>query len=178
MPTPEKTSLDKIVAAGRDLLEAGGRQGLTMQSVAKRVGVRAPSLYKHVANRAALLTAVAEATIDDLVLRLESTDGSIEGLARGYRLFAQAWPEGFRLTLSADAPPESLARAAAPMLDASRELVGDRDALDAARLVTAWATGFIEMELLGAFRLGGDVDRAFEYGLTGISQALARDLRR
>jgi AcrR family transcriptional regulator len=174
MPTPEKTSFDKIVAAGRDLLEAGGQQALTMQSVAERVGVRAPSLYKHVGNRAALLIAVAEATIDDLVAWLESTDGSLEGLARGYRQFAQAWPEGFRLMLSADAPPETLARVAAPVLHASRELVGEREALEAARLVTAWATGFIEMELIGAFRLGGDVDRAFEYGLSGIRRALAQ----
>ncbi|HBF81970.1 MAG TPA: TetR family transcriptional regulator, partial [Streptomyces sp.] len=46
-------------------------------------------------------------------------------------------------------------------------------ALDAARLVTAWATGFIEMEISGAFRLGGDVDRAFEYGLAGVRRAVA-----
>lgn len=172
MPTPEKTSFDGIVAAGRDLLEAGDQQRLTMQSVAERVGVRAPSLYKHVGNRAALLTAIAEATIDDLAARLESTDGSLEGLVRGYRQFAQTWPEGFRLMLSADVPPEALARAVAPILRASAELVGEREALEAARLVTAWATGFIEMERTSAFRLGGDVERAFEYGLTGIRRAL------
>ncbi|WP_049557148.1 TetR/AcrR family transcriptional regulator [Nonomuraea sp. SBT364] len=173
MPTPEKTSFAEIVAAGRELLEAGGQQALTMQSVAARVGVRAPSLYKHVGNRAALLTAVAEATIDDLIARLESAGGSVEGVARGYRRFAQAWPEGFRLMLSADVPPEILARAAAPLLEESRRLVGERRALDAARLVTAWATGFIGMELNGAFRLGGDVDEAFEYGLAAIRRALA-----
>lgn len=173
MPTPEKTSLRRIVAAGRDLLEAHGQQGLTMQNVAERVGVRAPSLYKHVGSRAALLAAVAEATIDDLTALLESTDGSLEGLARGYRRFAHAWPQGFRLMLSPDAPPEALARVAVPVLDASRRLVGERDALEAARLVTAWANGFIEMELIGAFRLGGDVDHAFEYGLAGIRRALA-----
>lgn len=155
MPTPEKTSLIRIVAAGRDLLEAGGQHGLTMQSVAERVGVRAPSLYKHVAGRAALLSAVAEATVDDLAARLKSTDGSLEELARGYRRFARARPEGFRLMHSAHVPPEVLARAASPMLRVCRELVGEREALEAARLVTAWATGFVEMELNGAFRLGG-----------------------
>ncbi|MFC4048867.1 TetR/AcrR family transcriptional regulator [Actinomadura syzygii] len=172
MPTPEKTSLDRIVAAGRDLLEAGGQRRLTMQAVAEKVGVRAPSLYKHVENRAALLTAVAEATVDDLGVRLAATDGSLEGLVRAYREFARSWPEGFRLMLSADAPSEALARASDPVLRASRELVGDGEALEAARLVTAWATGFIEMESIGAFRLGGDVERAFEYGLSGIRRAL------
>ncbi|WP_405780029.1 TetR/AcrR family transcriptional regulator [Streptomyces sp. NBC_00859] len=173
MPTPEKTSLDAIVAAGRDLLEADGRQGLTMQGVAARVGVRAPSLYKRIENRAALLAAVAGATVDDLAARLEATDGSIEQLARCYRMFARNRPEGFRLLHSVQAPPDAgLVRAAGPVLRAARELVGEREALDAARLLTAWVTGFIEMELSGAFRLGGDVDHAFEYGLTGMRRAL------
>ena len=108
MPTPERTSVEEIVAAGREILEASGPQGLTMQAVAARVGVRAPSLYKRVRDREALLTAVATASIDALT----------------------------------------------------------------ARLVTAWATGFLQMELSGAFRLGGDVDRAFEYGLRHLTDGL------
>ncbi|MFC1415527.1 TetR-like C-terminal domain-containing protein [Streptacidiphilus cavernicola] len=172
MPTPEKTSLGTIVAAGRDILESGGREGLTMQSVAQRVGVRAPSLYKHVRDRAALLAAVAEASIEDLITRLEATDGSLEELAREYRAFAQERPEGFRLMLSATAAPETPARVAAPILRASRQLAGEAEELDAARLVTAWVTGFIGMELAGAFRLGGDVDHAFEYGIAHMRRAL------
>lgn len=56
---------------------------------------------------------------------------------------------------------------------AQRALVGDDDALDAARLFTAWATGFLQMELAGAFRLGGDVDDAFDYGLDRLIHGLA-----
>ncbi|UYO97661.1 hypothetical protein OED01_02760 [Microbacterium sp. M28] len=44
--------------------------------------------------------------------------------------------------------------------------------MEAARLFTAWATGFLQMELSGAFRLGGDVDRAFGYGLERIIAGL------
>ncbi|CAG7657719.1 TetR/AcrR family transcriptional regulator [Actinacidiphila bryophytorum] len=172
MPSPEKTSRGAIVAAGRDILEAGGREGLTMQSVATRVGVRAPSLYKHVRNRAALLAAVSEAAVAELAARLEGTDGSLEELVRAYRGFARDRPEGFRLMLSQAAPPEALGRAADPVLRACAQLAGEQDALDAARLVTAWATGFIGMELAGGFRLGGDVDRSFEYGLARMRRAL------
>ncbi|MCP2339760.1 TetR/AcrR family transcriptional regulator [Actinomadura rupiterrae] len=173
MPTPEKTSFDEIVAAGRDLLEAAGVKRLTMQGVAERVGVRAPSLYKHVSNRAALLAAVAEATLEDLAVQLEATDGSLDALARGYRRFAMAWPEGFRLMHSVEVSADARVRAADPVLRAVRPLVGEDEALEAARLVTAWATGFVEMELSGAFRLGGEIDRSFEYGLAGITRALA-----
>jgi AcrR family transcriptional regulator len=136
------------------------------------VGVRAPSLYKHVRDRAALLAAVAEAAVDDLTARLEATDGSLEALGHAYRDFARQRPEEFRLMQSPAAPPEALARAAGPVLRMGREFVGEQDALEAARLVTAWATGFLWMEISGAFRLGGDVDRSFAYGLTQIRRAL------
>ena len=41
--------------------------------------------------------------------------------------------------------------------------------------MAAWANGFIGMELAGAFRLGGDVDRAFDYGVDRMTRAIARD---
>lgn len=180
MPAPERTSTEAIVAAGRAILEESGPASLTMQAVATRVGVRAPSLYKRVRDRDALLTAVAEAAIDELGSRLaDSGSGSGSGtdtdtdnsgtdltsLAEVYRAFAHEHPESFRLMFTASAPVDALHRASEPVLRAAAALVGEADALDAARLFTAWATGFLQMELSGAFRLGGDVGRAFDYGL-------------
>jgi AcrR family transcriptional regulator len=63
MPTPERTSYAEIVATGREVLEESGPAGLTMQRIAEKVGVRAPSLYKRVRDREALVEAVATATV-------------------------------------------------------------------------------------------------------------------
>lgn len=93
MPTPERTSVEEIVAAGREILEASGPGGLTMQAVAARVGVRAPSLYKRVRDREALLTAVATASIDALTARLEDAGDDLNALAHAYRDFAHDHPE-------------------------------------------------------------------------------------
>lgn len=172
MPTPERTSVDEIVAAGREILEATGPAGLTMQAVATRVGVRAPSLYKRIRDRDALLAAVATASIEALTERLDAAGDDLTALAHAYRGFAHAHPEGFRLMFTAAAPHDALDRSAAPLIRAASALVGEDDALDAARLFTAWATGFLQMELSGAFRLGGDVDRAFEYGLRRLNAGL------
>jgi hypothetical protein len=60
---------------------------------------------------------------------------------------------------------DAMGRASAPLMRAARESVGPDRALEEARLLTAWATGFVSMELAGAFRMGGDIDEAFEYGL-------------
>ena len=199
MPTPERTTTAAIVAAGREILESGGQPALTMQAVAARVGVRAPSLYKRIRDRDALLAAVAEAVVDDLATRLQATAAQppvrlhsadetrgnpdevirgmqsrngLEVLAAEFRAFAHEHPEGFRLIFTAAAPLEALDRAARPVLTTSATLVGGDDALHAARLFTAWATGFLQMELAGAFRLGGDVDEAFAYGLRSIIAGL------
>jgi len=144
-----------------------------MQAVAERVGVRAPSLYKRVRDRDALLGLVAAATVDELGQRLVSSDGTLAGVARAYRAFAHERPEGFRLLLSAAADAEALARASAPMMRAVEELVGPAEVLEGARLVTAWATGFTSMELAGAFRMGGDLEVAFEFGIARMSAALS-----
>ncbi|WP_091227034.1 TetR/AcrR family transcriptional regulator [Microbacterium sp. 3J1] len=173
MPTPERTSLAEIVAAGREILELSGPGGLTMQAVAERVGVRAPSLYKRVRDRDALHAAVAEASIDALTTRLAGSGDDLAALGDAYRAFAHEHPEGFRLMFTASAPEGALQRASEQVLRACSALVGPDDALDAARLFTAWATGFLQMELAGAFRLGGDVDRAFGYGLRHIVAGLS-----
>jgi AcrR family transcriptional regulator len=173
MPTPERTSTEEIVAAGREILEIVGPAGLTMQAVATRVGVRAPSLYKRVRDRDALLAAVAEASVDDLTARLGAAGTDLAELAAVYRAFAHEHPHGFRLLFTASVSQDSLNRSSAPILRATAELVGEEHALDAARLFTAWATGFLQMELAGAFRLGGDVGQAFDYGLRHIIAGLS-----
>ena len=97
-----------------------------------------------------------------------------------YRAFAWANPRAFEL-LSMNLPldwrasVEDTARATAPVLTLAERLVGREQALEAARLITAFANGFIAMELAGAFRLGGDVDGSYRYGVDAIIGALARD---
>jgi AcrR family transcriptional regulator len=184
MPTPDRTSLDEIIAAGRAILESDGLSRLTMQAVADRVGVRAPSLYKRVRSRDDLVRLIAEATVHDLGDQLAAVGTGddprrdLAELARTLRAFAHARPAGYRLVIapSPDAARpglESLTRAVAPVMRVAASLAGQRHALEAARTVTAWANGFISMELAGAFNLGGDIDRAFEFGISCLGDALA-----
>jgi AcrR family transcriptional regulator len=183
-PARARTSNVEILAAGRDLLEAGGLDAVTMQDVAARVGVRGPSLYKRFPSRDALISAIGEAIWVDLAERLEPVAGEpdavagLRGLAGAYRAFAHANPRGYEL-LFMNLPPEARpsaehnARASAPLLGLTARLVGPARALEAARLVTAFAHGFVSMELNGAFRLGGDIEAAYEFGVEALIDALA-----
>ena len=182
MPAPEKTTRDAIVAAGRELVERVGVEDLTMQAVADAVGVRAPSLYKRVRDRRELLGLIVTASVEDLTGRLEATRGEVDPRQRviaqagALRRFAHERPVGYGLVFGAHgAPrpePSAVGASVTPLLDAVSELVGPEHALDGARLVTAWATGFIAMELADRLRMGGDVDAAWEWGLQRIVDAL------
>jgi AcrR family transcriptional regulator len=176
MPTPDRTSLEAIVLAARDLLEREGLAALTMNAVATRVGVRTPSLYKRVEGRDRLVQLVAEATLTDLAERLD-VGGSLTEIANAFRAFGHERPAAFQLVMtpSAGTPVADYSfRVAAtrPILQSAGSLAGEADALEAARFAVAWATGFITMELTSAFQLGGDVDKAWEFGVARMVTAI------
>ena len=186
MPTPSRTSLPDIVRAGRHILETDGLEQLTMARVALDVGVRPPSLYKHVRDRGDLIRLIGNAVVADLAQHLAeaATSGDprqdLRAMAHAQRTFAHQSPEAYRLIWSRLPPQwrfdaEFNTRATAPVLRTVAALVGEAHSLPAARTFVAWAQGFVNMELADAFRLGGDVDAAFDYGLTCLVDALGGD---
>jgi TetR/AcrR family transcriptional regulator, tetracycline repressor protein len=54
----------RIVTEAVALLDADGLEGVTLRKLAQRLGVQAPTLYWHIPNKAALVTAVAEEILD------------------------------------------------------------------------------------------------------------------
>ena len=184
-PARRRTSRDGIVAAARALLEEAGLDAVTMASVAGRVGVRPPSLYKHVHDRSALIAAVAEDAAGDLAAVLAEAatapgdaPARVAALANAYRAWARRSPRAATLLFadlepSARPPIEAGARAAKPVIEVAAALVGEDSALPAARVLVSFAYGFTSMELAGAFRLGGDVDEAFRLGIEALTRGLA-----
>jgi AcrR family transcriptional regulator len=184
LPTPPRTSVEEIVGAGRAILDAEGIDGLTMQRVAGAVGVRAPSLYKRVRDRDALVRLIAADVVADLGATLSgaattgSPRGDLHALATSFRAWAHRHPGGFAL-LFARLPdawrlePDAGSGALDAMFRTVASLAGEDHVLEASRTVVAWASGFVSMELAGAFRLGGDVEAAFAYGVNRLSDAIA-----
>jgi AcrR family transcriptional regulator len=186
MPSPPKTTEAEIVAAAMALVESRGRDGFSMNDVAVAVGVRAPSLYGRFVDRAALLAAVELdfwGKFGRAVARAPKFSDPARALtaqALAYRAFAKANPGGYALIYSAHSERTAegtRARAAgvALMMPFFEALVGERDALLAARVLLPFLHGFVSMELAGAFRLGGGLDEAFERGVATILAGLATD---
>ena len=178
-PAPARTSNDAVVRAARTILEADGLSALTMRRVAEAVGVKGPSLYKRVPDREALLRAIAVDVIDDLsapMAKAHATDdprADLTAAADSYRAFVRRNPNGYMLLFTdlpsgASPDPAILAALGGPVVAAMARLTGQASSLEGARTLVAWAHGFVSMELAGAFRLGGDLDAAYAYGVAAI----------
>jgi AcrR family transcriptional regulator len=184
LPTPAKTSLAALVGIGRDLVERGGADALTVSAVAAKAGVKAPSLYKHFADRAALLKAVEISVLGDLERALRAgTKGRtpaerLRAMALAYRGFALKHPRRYGIIYSAHAfdDPDIAAAclfAATPLFEELEAAgVAKERILPLSRTLTAWLHGFVSMEIVHAFRLGGSIDEAFEDGLRTILSGL------
>src|SRR5213592_113445 len=145
MAEPLTPRAREIVAAARELLDEHGADALTMRRLAERLGIRAPSLYKHVPDKAALEAAVIATGLEDLAVVLEraghaAADPMAE-LAAAYRAFALTRPHLYLLMTNRSLPRERLPagvedRAAAPVLQA----VGN---LALARAFWAFAHGMV-----------------------------------
>jgi AcrR family transcriptional regulator len=160
------------VQVARQLLEQEGAQALTMRRLADRLGIRAPSLYKHLPDKAALEAAIIATGLEDIAAAVEAAleaapDTGTEplaALADAYRAFALAHPHLYRLMADQPLPRDRLppgveARAAAPLLQAT----GNQDL---ARAVWAFAHGMVQLELARRFPPGADLDTAWRDGIT------------
>jgi len=163
---------DDIIDAAGQLLERDGTEGLTMRAIAAELGIRAPSLYKHVADKReleiALLAGALEQQAEAFEKVVASADDSLTGIAAAYRSWALEHPHLYALMNDQPLPrselPEGLEeRAVLPLLDA----VGGN--MDRARAAWAFAHGMVSLELAGRFPEHADLSEAWRIGLTSIT---------
>jgi AcrR family transcriptional regulator len=90
-------------AALRQLAE-GGPQALSVNAIAKELGVSGPALYRYFAGRDALLTELIVDAYTDLADALAEAGPGLTALAGAYRAFATAQPHRYRLLFAAPLP--------------------------------------------------------------------------
>lgn len=161
----------EIIAAARDLLEEEGIGALSMRRLAQRLGIRAPSIYKHVADKEALEAALISAGFEEQAAlferALDSSDDPLAAIAQAYRDFARRHPHLYRLMTERPLNrellvPGSEARAAGPLYEAAG------GSLDLARAAWAFAHGMIILELNGRFPADADLDAAWQRGIAAL----------
>lgn len=109
---------DALVATSRSLLVEGGPDAVVVREVARRLGVTAPALYRHVSGRDDLLTLLIAACTDEVTAACataldtcaaEDVEGRLRAATWAFRSWALAHPPEFGLVLGTP-----VARYAAP----------------------------------------------------------------
>ncbi|MFG3552237.1 TetR/AcrR family transcriptional regulator [Streptomyces sp. NPDC047725] len=161
----------EIAATARALLEESGPAALTLRALADRLGIKAPSLYKHFPDKNAVEVELVAQFLTETAEALEGAEAdepaSPAALARAYRTYALAHPHLYCLANERPLPrallPAGLEdRAAAPLL---RACGGDGDL---ARSVWAFAHGMVVLEIHGRFPEGADLAQAWRKGVEAL----------
>lgn len=174
------TRREQILAVAAMVLEDEGLERLSMGAIARRAGIRTPSLYKHFAGKAEVEVRLTEygfglftASVRQAVARLgpdATSRQAIAAFARLYRAFGLAHPQLYRLMNGRSLPREL----ATPGVEeaAMRDYLALVPDIDVARSLWAWAHGLLSLELVGRYPPGADLDAAWQVLVDTASRGL------
>ncbi len=163
-----------LIRAAFAILDEDGREALTMRRLAEDLGIRAPSLYKHVADKATLEAALIEDVLLDIgdalhaALAKPGRHGVVASVLRAYRARSLEHPNRYRLATSG-----RLRRDLLP--DCLEEWAGQPFFLAAgdpyrSQALWSFAHGMVILEIDDRYPEGSDLDRTWNAGATAFSR--------
>ena len=182
MPYPAKTSPEAILQAAIEILEQNGPEALSMRTLADALEIKAPSLYRHYADRTTLLSAIAdegarlllEAIQEPARSRARNPAQKLRAAANAYLTFARARPALYALIHTMPQPSSGNPKALwNRVLELIGGITGNPD--DTAGAVVLWSFlhGYTSLEAAGLFGPSGDRG-GFDAGLEAIVVGLPR----
>lgn len=175
-PRPLGRRATEIVAAARRLLEQEGPDALTMRRLGEGMSMKAPSLYKHVADKAAIEAVLVEQALTELggAMR-DAIDGLLPAEAVGpllatYRRMGLAHPNLYRLATLGELLRDEL-------VDGLEDWAGEPFLLVMgdpylAQVVWSAAHGMVSLELDGRYPPDSDLDRTWAEATAAFTAAL------
>ena len=176
MSYPVQVTREKILAQAITMIEQKGE--LSLQHLARKLGIRAPSLYRYFDSREKLLAAVGLAGFRELAAYIRATtrrDPSLRAAAWAIRRFAKKHSSLYRIMNESDArheDPEEAEAVTREVLAAAfgacipDSAIASPDAILTA--IRAFVHGFAMLEITGQFQKGNGLDKSFEAGLDAL----------
>jgi AcrR family transcriptional regulator len=176
---------EAVVDAAEKLADDDGLEALSLAAIAKHVGVRAPSLYVHVAGlddlrrRLAIRGARQLAAARQKAAVGRARDDALRAVAEAYRAYAREHPGTYAALQRAPRPDDAEAgAAAAEAVDVFARIlrgygIEHDDAIHATRIIRAALHGFVSLEAGQGFGLPLDVDETFGRLTEVVAQGLA-----
>jgi AcrR family transcriptional regulator len=177
-----------VVAEAGVLADERGIHGLSLAPLAERLGVRVPSLYKHVGGLDDLHRRIALAGLRELAEQLgaatvgRSGRDALHACATAWRAYARAHPGRYGAIQRAPDPDDAELVAEAGRLTGLVYAILRGYGLDedqtvhATRAVRSALHGFVTLETSGGFGLPQDVDESYERLVDLLDSGLAAGL--
>ncbi len=176
---------ERVAEQAEQLADEVGLESVTLAAVAARLGIKLPSLYKHIDSLGGLRATVGERATRELTeVMVRATVGragpdAVSALAHALRDWAREHPGRYAATVAAPSVTATTSEvqaaegAVAVIFDvlAGFGLAGD-DAVDATRGLRAVLHGFVALETAERFGLPADVDRSFDRLLAAYIRSL------
>lgn len=171
--------VDAVTRAAAELIDEQGLAALTMTALAERVGVRPPSLYKHVPGGLVELThrvaTLAAQELAELFRGTRSDQGGAPALtdvAGRFRRYVVNHPGRYAATAAAEPADEDdpIAIALRDSLDALGEVFAryglpQQEHVHAIRMLRSVLHGFAVLDAARGFRIDVDVDASVAWSL-------------
>lgn len=158
----------EVVSTAWRVLEAEGLEAVTMRRLGDELGIKAPSLYKHLPDKAALEAALVEEGLAQMGAALHAAIArpgrrkALPAMLATYRRYGTEHPNLYRLTTAGQLPRASLPQGLEEWAGTPFFLVtGDAHRSQA---LWAFAHGMVILEIDGRFPDGSDLDRTWRAG--------------
>ena len=174
-----------VTEAGAALADEVGFAQLSMGLLAERLGVKTPSLYKHVSSQADLVHRIAILAVTELADAIrDATQGRAAGdaLAAGaqaMRMFVREHPGRYAAVNSArpHGPNDPLISASNRALSSLTAMLrgyqlDPTQEIHVLRMLRSMLHGFSTLEVAGGFQIDTDIDDSFTWMITFIDHGL------
>ncbi|WP_432564892.1 TetR/AcrR family transcriptional regulator [Kineococcus sp. SYSU DK003] len=174
-----------VTEAGAALADERGFDQLSMGVLAERLGVRPPSLYKHVDGLADLSHRIAVLAADQLADTLRGATQGLAGgdalvaAARAVRQFVREHPGRYAATLGArpTGPDDAYAAATGRVLESLAAVlrgygIDPGQEVHALRMLRSSLHGFATLEVGGGFQMATDVEESFGWMVGFVDRGL------
>jgi AcrR family transcriptional regulator len=175
---------DSVVETAAVMADEMGLRSLTLAALAERLGVKQPSLYKHIDSLAGLhrsVSILAKRELGEAISRAavgRSGADAIFAMSHAYRNWAVLHPGRYDVSQIPAAPGDvedssTMMAAIQTIADVltAYELEGD-DSIDAIRAFRSTLHGFVSLETSGGFAFKADINRSFDRLIHGFTIAL------
>ena len=176
---------DAVVAAGAALADEIGFADLPMGRLAERLGVRTPSLYKHVASQDDLVRRIAALALheaaDAIGAAVQGRAGrdALRAAARALRAFVLAHPGRYAATIGLEptGPEDPIALAAVRGMEPFTAVlrgydIAPADMTHALRALRSSFHGFASLQAARGFQWSTDIDESYEWLIDLIDRGL------